>query len=161
MYEIVSPQSVGYLVHIHAAGGCVEYLLVQPALTIDLCRCAVLHGVAGIEHIERIGVDYLPDVVADNNHCATLLDGIDGSLYLLRGDSVEAGRRLVQEYDGGILQEHAGNGNPLLLAAAQLQGIGLEPAGQCHNLVIDIRLPCGLLCRAACSTSSRVADGLP
>ena len=145
MYEIVSPQSVGYLVHVHAAGGGVEYLLVQPALPIDLCRCAVLHCVAGVEHVERVGVDYLPDVVADNNHCATLLDGIDGSLYLLRRDGVEAGRRLVQEYDGGILQEHAGNGNPLLLTAAQLQGIGLEAPGQCHNLVVDIRLPCGLL----------------
>ena len=104
MYEIVSPQSVGYLVHVHAAGGGIENLFVQSALLIHLGGCAVLHRVAGVEHIEGVRINNLPDIVADNYHRPPLLDSIDGGLNLLCGDGIKAGRRLVKEDDGGFFK---------------------------------------------------------
>ena len=37
------------------------------------------------------------------------------------GLGVEGGRCLVEDHDAGLLEEGAGNGNPLLFAARQLQ----------------------------------------
>ena len=131
------------LVGVHAACAGIEDVLVESALAIDVLWRAGLYDVSLLEDIDMVGIDDLADVVGDDDDGAPLLDGIDGRLDLLGGDGVEAGGGFVEEDDGWVLEEHAGYGDALLLAAAELLGIGLESVGQLHDLVVDVCLAGG------------------
>ena len=96
-----------------------------------------------LEHVDLVGIDDLTNVMRDDNHRATLFDGIDRGLDLLGGDGIEAGGGLVEEDNGRILDEHTGDGDALLLAATELESSGLEAMWQGHNLIVDIGLTGG------------------
>ena len=121
-----SPHGLGYLVGIHAASTGIEDIFIDSTLAIDLIGCAALDDTSLLEDINLVGIDDLPDVVGDNNHSASALDGINACLDLLGGNSIETGCRFVKEDDGWILNEHTGDSHTLLLSAAELEGTGLE-----------------------------------
>ncbi len=99
----------------------------------------LLHA-AFLEGIDHFAVDDLGDAVRDDDNRTAGLDGVDAVLDLLRGDGVQRGGGLVQEDDGRILQEHACDGNALLLAAGEVCRLVLELLGKRHDLVVDVRL---------------------
>ena len=59
---------------------------------------------------------------------------------MLGGDGVEAGGGLVEEDDGRVFEEETGDGDVLLLVAAELLGIRLVLAGQVQNLIVEVGL---------------------
>ena len=73
----------------------------------------------------------------DDDDGAVLLDGIDRSLDLLGGHGIERSCRLIEEDDGRVLEEHAGDGNTLLLSARKVGGLRLEAIGQLRHLVVE------------------------
>ena len=75
---------------------------------------------AFLQGINHLAVNDLRNAVGDDNHRTVLLDGVDGILDLFCGDGVQRSGGFVQEDDGRILEEHAGDGNALLLAAGQV-----------------------------------------
>lgn len=93
---------------------------------------------ACIEHVEGIAVDYLSNIMADNDNCTALLDGINTVFDLLGGDCIEAGGRLIEEDDWRVFEEHSGDCDTLLLSSAQLGSVALESFGKIHYLVVDI-----------------------
>ena len=78
--------------------------------------------------------------MGDNDDCAPLFDGINARFDLFSGNGIETCRRLIEEDDRRILDEHTGNGDALLLTATELQGCGLKAMRQLHDLIIDIGL---------------------
>ncbi|CAN3962300.1 DNA-directed RNA polymerase subunit omega, partial [Dysosmobacter welbionis] len=58
---------------------------------------------------------------------------------------VHTGSRLIQNHDGGVLQNGAGNGDPLLLAAgeggAALSHHRMIAVGQRHDKVVALGAP--------------------
>ena len=76
----------------------------------------------------------------DDDDRAVLLDGVDACLDLFGGNGIQTGGRLVEEDDRWILEEHAGNGDALLLTARKLLCPRLESVGQFHDLVVDVCL---------------------
>ena len=131
---------MGNLIYVHAACAGIEDFLVEASLAVDFVGCAALHYVSFLEDIDLVGIDDLSDVVGDDDDGAPGFDGIDAGLDLLSGHGVEAGGGFVEEDDGWVLDEHAGDGYALLLASAELQGLGLELVGQLHDLVVDVGL---------------------
>ena len=132
----------GNLIDVHASGTGIDDVLVEPALLIDGLWLARLNDAPMLEHVDLVGIDDLPDVMRDDDHRTSALDGVDAGLNLLCGDGVEAGRRLVEEDDRRVLDEHAGDGYALLLAATELERHRVEAVGQLHDLIVDIGLPC-------------------
>ena len=130
----------GNLVDIHTAGTGIDDVLVESALLIDIGWMTGLHKATALEDENLVGIDNLADVVRDDDDGASALDSIDAGLDLFGGNGIETGGRFVEEDDGGILDEHAGDGNALLLTAAELESCGLEAVGQLHNLFVDICL---------------------
>ena len=89
-------------------------------------------------------------------------ESIESPLDLGLGDGVQRGGGLIQNEDGGIFQEDAGDGHPLLLSAGQegapLAHIGLEALGHGHDVVINFRLLRGLHDLLLGGVGSAVAD---
>ena len=110
---------------------------------VDLCGRAALNDTALFEHVDFVSINDLTDVVRNDNHRAALLDGIKAGLDLFGGDGIEAGGGFIKEDDGGILDEHAGNGHALLLTAAELQSGCAKRVGQMHHLLVEKRLFAG------------------
>ena len=81
--------------------------------------------------------------VGDDEGGAALCQLVKGGLDAGLGDRVQGGGGLVQNKDGRIFQENAGNGHPLLLAAgehgAPLAHLGLEAVGHVQDVVVDLR----------------------
>lgn len=92
-------------------------------MLVDVVGRAVLYHMTCVEDIDIVGVDDLADVVAYDDDCAILLDGIDGGFYLLGGDGIEACGGFVEEDDGRVFEEHASDGDALLLSAAELESL--------------------------------------
>ena len=82
--------------------------------------------------------------VGDDEGGAALGQGVEGLLDLGLGDGVQGGGGLVQDQDGGILQEDPGDGHALLLAAgeegAALTDIGVEALGHSQDILVDLGL---------------------
>ena len=55
----------------------------------------------------------------DHHDCPVTLDGVDAGLDLLCGDRVKTGSRLIEEDDRRVLEEEAGDRDPLLLASGK------------------------------------------
>ena len=82
-----------YLVGIHAAGAGIEDFLVAPTLAVDVLRRSTLYHATLLQHVDLVGIDYLADVVGDDDDGSAALDGVEARLNLLGGNGVEAGRR--------------------------------------------------------------------
>ena len=91
---------------------------------------------AFLEGVNHLAVNDLGDGVGDYYDCPVFLDGVDRVLDLLRGYSVKRCGRLVQEYDGRVLQEHPGDSHPLLLSSGEVCRGSLKALGECGDLVI-------------------------
>ena len=72
----------------------------------------------------------------DRDRRASLLEPRESGLDEPLGDGVERRRRLVEDQDPGVLQEHARDGHALLLASRELVAAlphdGLIAVGQLH-----------------------------
>ena len=86
---------------------------------------AAFHHVAFFHDVDAVRIYDLGEAVGDDDHRAALLDGVERVFDLLGSDGVEAGGGLVEEDDGRVFEEKPGNGDALLLPAAQLLGIAL------------------------------------
>ena len=128
------------LLNVQTPGGGVDDILVDAALFVDFVGVAALLHTAILERVDVVGVDNLRDAVRDDDDGAVFLDSVDAVLDLLGGDGVETGRRLVQEDDGRVLEEHTGDGHALLLPAGEVGSVVRELLRQLHHLVIKVRL---------------------
>ena len=86
--------------------------------------------------------------VGDNQGGTSLGQSVEGPLDFGLGNRVQGGGGLVQNQNGGILQEDPGDGDALLLPAgeqgAPLAYIGLEALGHGQDVLVDLRLLCRL-----------------
>ena len=69
----------------------------------------------------------------DGGDAQFLLDALDLHLHLHPELGVQVGQRLVQQQNGGMGHQGAGQGHPLLLAAGELPGIALVHAGELYQ----------------------------
>ena len=68
--------------------------------------------------------------MGDHQGRVILGDLAEAGLDLPLGMAVEGRGRLVEEHDGGALQDGARDGDPLLLAAGELQPALADPGGE-------------------------------
>ena len=134
---------VGEFVDIEASSRCVDDVLVHPTLLVEFVGVARLLHPTVAQGIDGVAVDDLRYVVTDDDDGAVALDGVDAGFDLFCCHGIETGCRLVEEDDGGILEEHAGYGYALLLSAGEGGGLRTESVGESHDLVVDE----GFLCR--------------
>lgn len=104
---------------------------------------AAFDHVAFSHDVDAVRSHDLGEAVGDDDHRVALLDGGERVFDLLGGDGVEAGGGLAGEDDGRVFEEEPGDGDALLLAAAELPGIGLVAARQVRNLVVQVGLAGG------------------
>ena len=120
-----SPNRFSNLLNVQTPRRSVDDVFVDAALLVDFVGVAVLLHAAVLERVDVVGVNDLRDAVGDDDDGAILLDGVDAVLDLLGGDGIEAGGGLIEEDDGRILDEHAGNGDALLLTTSSCVASGL------------------------------------
>ena len=82
---------------------------------------AALGHAAGIEHDDLVGMDDGGEPVGDDDGGAVLGDAVQRALDVALGMAVEGGGGLVQDQDGRGLEDGAGDGDALLLAAGEFQ----------------------------------------
>ena len=134
----VAVERVCQFVNVEAAGRGIDNVFIDATFLVEFIGIARLFHASIAEGVNHIGVNDLTDAVADDDDGAVALDGIDACFDLFGGNSIEAGGGLVEENDGGILEEHAGNGDALLLSAAEGCRLALHAFGQFHHLVVDV-----------------------
>ena len=110
-------EGVGEFVYVETACRGIEDIFIDTTFLVELVWVARLFYTAVLEGIDHVGIDDLADAVADDDDGTVALDGINGGFDLLCGDGIEAGGGFVEEDDGRILEEHAGDGDALLLTA--------------------------------------------
>lgn len=76
-----------------------------------------------LHHMNGAGVADGGETVGDDDGGATLHEMIEGLLDLRFGLAVECGGGLVEQEDGGVLEEGAGDRDPLALAAGEAAAI--------------------------------------
>lgn len=92
----------GYFVYVKATGAGVEDVAVDATAPVELVGWTVLLHMAGAERVDDVSIDYLADVVGNDDDGATALDGFDAGFDLLGGYGVEAGGGFVKEDDGWV-----------------------------------------------------------
>ena len=80
---------------------------------------AALDNDAVVEHDDLVGADHRRQAVRDDEGRAAAADPVEGVLDLLLGEAIERRGRLVEDEDRRPLQDRAGDGDALLLAARQ------------------------------------------
>jgi hypothetical protein len=80
---------------------------------------AALDDLAGVEHDDEVGVDDRRQPVGDHQRRPALQRLLQRRLHQPLGLGVEVGGRLVEDHDRRVLEQHAGDRQPLLLAAGQ------------------------------------------
>jgi hypothetical protein len=85
---------------------------------------------AGVEHHDLVGADHGRQAVGDDDGGAVAGDAVEGRLDRFLGPAVERAGRLVEDQDRRVLEQRAGDGDALLLAARQL-----EPALADHRFI--------------------------
>ena len=102
-----------------------------------------------VEHADHVGVADRRQPVGDHDGRAVGQRGVERGLHRGLVLVVQAARGLVEDDDGGILEEQPGDGQPLLLPAghpvAPLADDGVEPVGQLGDGLVDLRGPAGRL----------------
>ncbi len=105
-------------------------------LLVDLDRCAGLLDAAAVQdgdpvaHGERLLL-VVRDVQEGDAHL--LLDALELELHLLAQLQVERAERLVQQQHLRLVDDRAGQRDPLPLAAGELRGPAAAVAGQAHH----------------------------
>jgi hypothetical protein len=104
---------------------------------------STLDDLASIEHQNLVAIAYRRKAMRDHDaaHLA-LANGLDNTTL---GLSVKRTRRLVQDHDGWVLRENAGNLKTLELASAKVASsrddmlaISIVPI---HNVGMDVGIP--------------------
>ena len=106
---------------------------------------AALDDATVLEDDDLVGVDHRRKPMGDHQRGAALRDLLQALLQRPLGAAVEGRGRLVEDQDRRVLEQDAGDGDPLLLAARQLEtaladlrGIAV---GQAGDEVVDLREP--------------------
>ena len=97
--------------------------LVDAAFLVDLVRIARFFHMTGLESVNHLTVDDLRDAVRDDDDGTVFLDSVEAVLDLLGSDGIETGGRLIQKDDGRVLEEHARDGNALLLTTERSEAL--------------------------------------
>ncbi len=105
---------------------------------------AVLNDAPLLHDVDSVAVDDLRDAVGDDDYRAVALYRVERGFDLLGGDGVERGGGFVEEHYRGVFEEHARDGDPLLLAAGEVLRRGVVPLGQGGDLVVEVGASCGL-----------------
>ena len=92
----------GYFVYVEATGAGIEDVAVDATAPVELVGWTVLLHMAGAERVDDVSIDYLADVVGNDDDGATALDGFYAGFDLLSGYGVEASGGLVKEDDGWV-----------------------------------------------------------
>ena len=95
----------------------VEELGVDALLRLQFIVSAGLNNAALVEDEELMGVSQGRKPVRDGEGRATFDEPGDGFLDLLLGLEVYAGGGLIEDEDGGVVEDSAGDADALLLAA--------------------------------------------
>ena len=107
---------------------------VEAAAREQLGVPARLDDAAVVEHDDEVGLTDGREAVGDDDRGAALEGGVQRPLDGDLGLGVEVGGRLVEHDDVGRLEQQAGDGEPLLLAAAEpvaaVADDGVETLGQ-------------------------------
>ena len=80
---------------------------------------ALRHDLAFIQHQDLVGVDHGADALRDDEGRAAFHQRVERFLDLRLGRQIHAGGRVVQDQDARIEQQGAGDGDALLLSAAE------------------------------------------
>ena len=123
---VIAINRAGNLFNVQAAGRSVDDVFVDTTFLIHFVGVARLLDAAIFQGINDVGINDLRDAVRNDDEGAVFLDGVDAVLDLLRRDGIQRCGWLVQEDDRRILEEHAGNGDALLLTARKLVGLALK-----------------------------------
>ena len=109
---------------------------------------AALDDAPAIDHQQLVGLAHGGEAVGDDEGGAPGERLAQGALHGRLGLGVEVRRGLVQHHDVGRLEDEAGQGDALLLAArepvAPLADDGVEAVGQLADQVADLRLGQGV-----------------
>ena len=104
---------------------------------------AALDDLAVVQDEDLVGVADGGEPVRDGDRGASCRHGVDGFLDGLLGLRVEGARGLVEDEDGRVAQDGAGDREALLLAAgepvAALADHGVVAVGQRQEVVVDLR----------------------
>ena len=110
---------------------------------------AALDDAAAVEHQDLVGVDHGRQAVGDDQGGALGRDLVEARLDLALGLGVERRGGLVEDQDARLLEDDAGDGDALLLAARQLEPALADHAvvavGQRRDEIVDARVPRRLL----------------
>ena len=129
---------------------------------------AALDDHAVVEHENLVGVDDGRQPMRDDQRGAIARHAVELVLDVPLGVAVERRGRLVEQQDRRALQNGAGNGDALLLAARQFQAaladFGLVALGRAPDEAVDLRLARRLLdlgvARIPAAVADVVADGV-
>ena len=106
---------------------------------------AALDDHALVEHDDLVGADDGGEPVRDHQRGAALGHALERVLDFLLGVAVERRGRLVEQQDRRRLQDGAGDGDALLLAAGELQAaladLGLVALRRQADEAVDLREP--------------------
>ena len=97
---------------------------------------AALDDDALVEHQDLVGADHRRQAMRDDERGAAARYAFERVLYLAFGEGVERRGRLVEHQDRRRLQDGAGDGDALLLAARQLE------AALAHLGAVAVRARC-------------------
>ena len=142
-------------------------LAVDAAAGQQLVVGALLGDDPVLDDEDAVGLENGGEPVRDHNVGAALHDSLQRVLNRVFGDRIQGGGGLVQDQDARVLKHHAGNREPLLFAAGELEpsvaDLGVVAVGLVHNEVVDVRDAAGglqlLSGRVLLGIKEIVADG--
>lgn len=105
---------------------------------------AGLDDAAAVEDVDDVCFLDRAQSVRDGDGGATSGGGVEGGLDDFLGLAVECGRGFVEEQDGGVAEEGAGDGDALFLSAREEGAFGADDCGEAFSVF-------GVLARATWS----------
>ena len=103
---------------------------------------ALLHQATFVQHEDQVGREDGAQAMGNDQAAAPFHHPLQRLLDQRLALGIEVAGRLIQNEHAGILEDHAGDGHPLLLAARQpvapLANDGVVPLGQASDEIVDI-----------------------
>ena len=96
---------------------------IDAAAAQQLGMAAGLGDAAAIDDVDEVGIDDGREAVGDDHGGAAAHQRLERRLHLALGFGVERRGRLVEQQDRRVLQHGAGDGEPLALAARELDAV--------------------------------------